>query len=192
MNFYDVFMYPLEKRFLQSMRKSLIPQAKGEVLEIGAGTGANFKFYDNNKVRTITVLDKEVKKEVVERAPKNTVFVSNCASTLPFDDESFDTVVETLLLCSVDDVDVVLKEIARVLKPDGVFLHIDHGLPKSKSLRKLFNAFAPVWHSLTKSCQINKEFEPKFKSANFETDSQVSKGSGVFCGGVSKRISNKK
>ncbi len=104
---------------------------------------------------------------------------------LPFENDSFDTVVETLLLCSVDEMDDALKEIYRVLKPGGKFIHIDHGLPEGKGMKKIFNAAAPIWRRFSKSCRINKTYKPAIEGAGFKTESEHSTRGGVFYGGMS-------
>lgn len=187
MNFYDIFMYPLEKLFLISMRRNLIPKAKGNVLELGAGTGVNFKYYKNENIDAITVADMEISKAAKDRAIDGMQFIAADATKLPFDDNSFDTVVETLLLCSIDGEERAVAEIHRVLKPDGVFIHIDHGLPSRKGLKGLFNALAPIWRFFTQSCRINKIYKETIESTGFKTIEEYKNNGGAFCGGVSKK-----
>ncbi|MEX1377115.1 MAG: methyltransferase domain-containing protein [Eubacteriales bacterium] len=185
MNFYDIFMYPLEKGFLEALRKELIPAARGKILEIGAGTGVNFKYYDMYEIESITVLDHEINKTAEKRAGSKINFVESDAGNLPFEENSFDVVVETLLLCSVDHEHSVLSEIRRVLKPGGMFIHIDHGMPDRSGARKLFNFFAPAWRAMTRSCRINKEYEEMLREEGFTTENLLKKGGGVFSGGIS-------
>lgn len=185
MNIYDIFMYPIEALHLKSLRKRLIPNATGKVLEIGAGTWVNFKYYDKSKIGSITVADKQISKAARKKGTASVEFVECDAVDLPFEDSSFDTVVETLLLCSVDTEEKALKEIYRVLKNDGIFVHIDHGLPKKAGARKLFNFFAPAWRACTRSCRINKEIKTVIRKNNFNAEVELESGSGVFYGGIS-------
>jgi len=187
MNLYDAFMSPLEKRFLISLRKKIIPLSKGDVLEIGAGTGVNFSFYDKDKIISMTILDNDKNTYAANRAEKSTNFVEGDAAEMPFADSSFDTVVETLMLCSVEDVERVLGEIRRVLRPGGIFLHIDHGLPSSKGMRKVFRLLAPLWHGITGSCRIDKEYKSSIEAMGFKTLEEGSKVKGVFYWGVAKK-----
>ena len=187
MNLYDAFMSPFEKRHLSLLRKDIIPMAQGDVLEIGAGTGVNFPFYDEAKIKSLSVLDLEVNTIAMQRASEKTIFIQSDDSNLPFDDDSFDTVVETLVLCSVEDVQKMMREIKRILKPGGIFLHIDHGLPKSSALKMLFHLIAPLWHSITRSCRINKDHKPVIESSGLKTLKGGSRGKGVFYWGVSKK-----
>ena len=144
MNIYDMFMFPLEKMFLTSLRRKLIPKSRGDVLEIGAGTGVNFKYYKRELVSEVTIVDKELNKIAENRALNNMKFQKADAVSLLFEDNSFDTVVETLLLCSVDAEGRAVEEIHRVLKPDGLFIHIDHRLPSRRVLKGIFNFLAPA------------------------------------------------
>ena len=186
MNLYDIFMYPLEKLFLTSMRKQLITKSSGDVLEIGAGTGVNFKYYDDKKVASITAIDKEINKAAERKGLGRVKSIVGDAANLPFEDDSFDTVIETLMLCSVNDEQAVLKEIKRVLKPDGIFVHIDHGMPKKRFSRKLFDFLAPAWKACSKSCRINKEIKSIIHENYFASIDKLSRGGGVFYGGISK------
>lgn len=185
MNIYDIFMYPLEAFHLKSLRKQLIPKAWGEVLEIGAGTWVNFKYYDKSKIKSITVADKIISKTARKKGTNNVRFIECDVTRLPFEDNSFDTVIETLLLCSVDMEKKALREIYRVLKPDGIFVHIDHGLPKKESTRKIFNFAAPAWRACTKSCRINKDMKTLISKNNFNAEVELESGDGIFYGGVS-------
>jgi ubiquinone/menaquinone biosynthesis C-methylase UbiE len=189
MNGYDLFMAPLEKKFIREIRKKIIPKAVGDVLEIGAGTGANFPFYQQDKISSFHVLDIEIKQIAKARAPKNTVFKQSDTARLPYDDESFDTVVESLVLCSVDDERTMMREIVRVIKPGGRFIHIDHGLPDERKLKKLFRIIAPAWRGMTKSCRIDKDHQAIIEASGLDMIEKHSKGKGVFYWGVSKKQS---
>ncbi|MEX1308525.1 MAG: class I SAM-dependent methyltransferase [Eubacteriales bacterium] len=188
-NVYDLFMFPLEAMVLKRLRRQLIPKAKGDVLEIGAGTGANLSYYRGEEISTLTMADKEV-----SRAMKKTIPIPACRCvdadilSLPFDDNHFDTVVETLVLCSVADVPAALGEIKRVLKPNGQFIHIDHGLPKKRGLKRVFKALAPLWYKMSQSCQIDKTYAPDLEKAGFTTNPEGYTKRGVFYWGISQPI----
>ncbi len=188
MNLYDIFMCPLESAFLKIMRKKLIASAEGRVLEIGAGTGANFKYYTNEKIDKVTVADKEMHTAAEKRATDKMHFIEANALSLPFPNNSFDTVVESLLLCSVDGEIDAIKEIYRVLKPGGRFIHIDHRLPDGKGLRTLFVFLAPIWRRMSKSCRIDKTYRDLIDRTGFDTIEEMTKGWGVFYGGVSIKV----
>ncbi len=181
-------MFPLEKLVLRRLRARLIPAATGDVLEIGAGTGVNLKYYDRGVCRSITVADKFAGRILRTLAGEGEfTLIEADVTQLPFADGSFDTVVETLLLCSVEDVAAALKEIRRVLKPGGRFIHIDHGLPEAKGLKRAVTALAPVWFALTQSCRIDKTFDPALEEAGFSAAQKGRAGKGLFYYGIYNR-----
>jgi ubiquinone/menaquinone biosynthesis C-methylase UbiE len=187
MRFYDIFMFPLEKRVLWRLRARLIPKAKGNVLELGAGTGVNLPHYDAHECHTLTTVDKAEGR--FSKAPPEGLDITTIeadAENLPFSDDTFDTVVETLLLCSVENVPGILSEISRVLKPGGRFIHIDHGLPEGRHMQKLFRRMAPLWHGLTGSCRIDKIYAPMLEAAGFVQMASGRAGADVFYWGEYK------
>lgn len=156
-NIYDKFMAPLEERWLARYRRLLMPYAKGRVLEVGFGTGVNLKYYDFSAVESLTALDMKTEKEI-EPAEKHPVrFVKGEAEVLPFEDSSFDSVVETLVLCSVKDIEKSVSEFLRVLKPGGTLIFIDHVLPARPLMAKVFKGVDVIWTKITKSCSLIKE-----------------------------------
>ena len=127
---YDRFMQDAQEAGLAAMRQQLLADAHGDVLEIGAGTGLNLAHYGSD-VRTLTLTEPEspmlrrLERRAAELAPEATVLRAP-AEDLPFEDASFDTVVSTLVLCGVDDQPRAVREIRRVLRPDGQFLFFEH------------------------------------------------------------------
>jgi ubiquinone/menaquinone biosynthesis C-methylase UbiE len=127
---YDRMSAKSEKAGLATHRQLLLGGATGRVLEIGGGTGANLAYYGDG-VESITVTEpeepmlKRLEKKAREQAPGATVLRAP-AEDLPFEDDSFDTAVSTLVLCGVDDQPRALRELRRVLKPGGKLLFIEH------------------------------------------------------------------
>jgi len=127
---YDTFMSGSEKAGLRERREKLLGEARGRVLEIGGGTGANLPFYGDG-VEEIVVTEPEdlMAKRLEKKLPGVTRPVQVLrapAEQLPFEDGSFDYVVTTLVLCTVDDPDRALQEAHRVLKPGGRLLFLEH------------------------------------------------------------------
>ena len=123
---YDPLMARAEKAGLRDERAALIQQARGCVLEIGAGTGANLPHY-NGEVESLTLTEPEAPMlRRLERKATDALVLRAPAEDLPFDDDSVDTVVSTLVLCAVDDQPRALREIRRVLRPGGRFLFLEH------------------------------------------------------------------
>jgi ubiquinone/menaquinone biosynthesis C-methylase UbiE len=127
---YDRFIRATERAGLHDMRTGLVADAVGDVLEIGGGTGANLGLY-GPAVRSLTITEpnpamvKRLERHVAEVAPGTTVLRAP-AEDLPFEDDSFDTVVSTLVLCGVDDQPRAVREVLRVLRPGGRFLFLEH------------------------------------------------------------------
>ena len=127
---YDHQMAKVEKAGLRNHRNSVLAEATGRVLEIGAGTGGNLPFYGSG-VDSLTITEPEtpmlhrLERKTREWAPDATVLRAP-AEDLPFDDDSFDAAVSTLVLCGVDDQPRALRELRRVLRPGGRLLFIEH------------------------------------------------------------------
>ena len=127
---YDRMSASTEEAGLRDRRRKLLAHVRGQVLEIGGGTGANLPFY-GAAVSSLTVTEPE---EAMARRLEHHVkdqsrpiqLVRASAENLPFEDGSFDFVVSTLVLCSVQDQPRALGELRRVLKPDGRLLFIEH------------------------------------------------------------------
>jgi ubiquinone/menaquinone biosynthesis C-methylase UbiE len=119
-----------EKAGLAETRSQLLAHAQGDVLEVGAGTGLNLRHYPGD-IRSLTVTEPDPAmlrrlQRAVDAAGRPAVALRAPAEDLPFDDASFDTVVATLVLCSVDDQRRALRELRRVLRPAGRLLFFEH------------------------------------------------------------------
>jgi ubiquinone/menaquinone biosynthesis C-methylase UbiE len=128
--FYDRQMAGTEKAGLAGWRRDLIARAHGDVIEIGAGTGANCQLY-GPAVTSLTLTEPEkpmfnrLEKRAATDAPNATVLCAP-AEDLPFDDNSFDVAVSTLVLCGVADQPRALRQLRRVLRPGGTLLFLEH------------------------------------------------------------------
>ncbi len=127
---YDAMSRRNEEAGLRLLRQGLLADAGGRVLEIGAGTGLNLPHYDGG-VESLFLTEpsppmlRRLQRAAHERAPQAKVLRAP-AEDLPFEDESFDTVVSTLVLCGVDDQARALREARRVLRPGGRLLFLEH------------------------------------------------------------------
>ncbi|MCZ7528240.1 MAG: class I SAM-dependent methyltransferase [Acidimicrobiia bacterium] len=127
---YDPLMSAAERGWLGRFRALLLDHARGEVVEVGAGTGANLaRYHDVIRVHA-TEPDAEMRRRMerkLDAAPVPVEVSAAPAEDLPFPDASFDTAVSTLVVCSFRDPARALREIRRVLRPDGQYLFLEHG-----------------------------------------------------------------
>jgi len=127
---YDRQMAKTEKAGLRAMREHLLAGAHGDVLEIGGGTGNNLPYYGPD-VRSLTITEPEpamlrrLERKTREQRPSATVLRAP-AEDLPFNDDSFDVAISSLVLCGVDDQPRALRELRRVLRPGGTLLFFEH------------------------------------------------------------------
>jgi len=158
---YDPMMSGAEKAGLGELRRVLLTAAKGSVLEIGAGTGANLTRYsaDVDKL-TLTEPDpamiRQVQPRVREHAP-GALLLRAPVEDLPFTDDSFDAVVSTLVLCTVEDQLRALREVRRVLRPGGVLLFIEHVRADQPNLARWQDRLNHVNRVLGRGCNCNRQ-----------------------------------
>ena len=177
MGIYSKLIYPklleraMSKPSIMILRKKLLLDIKGEILEVGFGTGINLRFYPNN-VTKITAIDvneilEEKSKKRVEEQLISVNYMRVGAEKLPFDDNSFDSVVSTFTFCSISDIEGALSEFYRVLKPGGRLFFLEHGLSPDKQVSFFQNLLNPIFKAV--SCSINRDIKAIIKSKSFET-----------------------
>ncbi len=168
---YDRCFKAAEEAGLRDMRRSVTTGARGRVLELGAGTGLNLELYPLD-VSDLTLTEpdphmvKQLRKRVSELGSSAQV-VEAPGEMLPFDDGSFDTVVVTLVLCTVPDPAATLAEIRRVLKPDGRFLFLEHVRSPEPGLAKWQDRLEKPWRFLGDGCHCNRNTEASIEAAGF-------------------------
>jgi ubiquinone/menaquinone biosynthesis C-methylase UbiE len=165
---YDPFLAGAEKKGIASARRDLLRAARGRVLEIGAGTGLNVDHYPAGIELVLTEPDPHMAKRLRVRAGDREV-ISAGAERLPFEDASFDTVVSTLVLCTVRDVGKALREIRRVLRPGGQLLFLEHvrAEPGSRLARWQDRAHRP-WRAIAAGCTCNRDLLDMLSVESFE------------------------
>lgn len=142
-------------------RERVVPKAEGRVLEIGIGAGANLPFYDPQKVSEIVGMEpsfrlQDMARRAAEKQDIPVSIVSAAAEAVPFADDSFDTVVSTFTLCSVEDNITALFEARRVLRPGGHFLFCEHGLAADEPTRQRQRKWDPLWARVLGGCHNNR------------------------------------
>ena len=179
---FNLFMLPFEKISLHKRRQEIITKANGKVLEIGSGGGVNFNYYDSKKIESLDVLDLKFNKFIMNHKlnkEMNINYITANAEKLPFADKSFDTVVATLIFCSINNPNNALKEIHRVLKDDGQLIFIEHVLPHDKFCKDLANSLNGTWKKIAK-CNINCDTYKNIENANFKISNYEKFGNKVF------------
>jgi ubiquinone/menaquinone biosynthesis C-methylase UbiE len=167
---YDRMSRKSEDAGLRALRQSLLADAGGRVLEIGGGTGANLPFYDG-KVESLVVTEPEpamlrrLQNKAREQAPLARVLRAP-AEDLPFEDDSFDTVVSTLVLCGVDDQARSLREVRRVLRSGGRLLFLEHVRSDDLQLAR-FQDRMNWLNRLVVDCDCNRPTLAMIEAENF-------------------------
>jgi SAM-dependent methyltransferase len=165
---YDRTVAKAERAGIADARRRLLSGARGRILEVGAGTGLNVEHYPAGSNVTYTEPDPHMAKRLRARGAD---VVEVGAEALPFADESFDTVVSTLVLCTVPDVPASLREIRRVLAPDGRLLFLEHvrAAPGSKLERWQDRLHGP-WHALAGGCNCNRDLLASLTAEGFSVE----------------------
>jgi ubiquinone/menaquinone biosynthesis C-methylase UbiE len=172
--FYDRFMAKTEEACLKEWRQGLLEQVSGEVLEIGAGTGANIKLYSDNVTKLVLAepdkhMRKLLEKNVGSHRLENVSVISGTGEQIEADDESFDYVVSSLVCCSVMDLKASLSEVRRVLRPGGGLVFLEHvGAADGTSRRRWQNLLNPVWKTFMGNCHLNRETERALITEGFD------------------------
>lgn len=158
---YDLALRRSERAGLAAQRRRLLARARGHVLEIGAGTGLNTPFYGEAVERLVlsdprpALLRRAERRAVASKTDVATVRAR--AESLPFGNGSFDTVVSTLVLCSVEDLSAALVEVSRVLRPGGSLLFLEHTRSSDPRLARWQDRLDRPWRLLAGGCRPNRD-----------------------------------
>jgi SAM-dependent methyltransferase len=159
---------------LDPYRRRVVPAARGRVLEIGVGSGLNFRFYPD-AATSIVGIDPSAKLLTMARsasvhASPRVELMEASAEALPLEDKSVDTVVSTWTLCSIPDVQRALDEMRRVLRPGGRLLFIEHGEAPESSVARWQHRLTPIWKRLAGGCHLDRPVAALIKNAGFAID----------------------
>ena len=171
---YDPSLWVGEHAGLRKHRKELLERSAGCTVEIGAGTGLNLAHYPDDLDGLVLVEpDAAMRRRLAPRLARSRLrarLVDAPAEQLPFPDGSIDTVVSTLVLCTVDAPDLALQEIARVLKPDGQLLLIEHVRSDSPRLARWQDRLANPWRRFARGCRCNRATSELLAASGFELE----------------------
>jgi ubiquinone/menaquinone biosynthesis C-methylase UbiE len=170
---YDRFMAATEEACLGRWREALLASATGDVLEVGAGTGINVPHYGAAVARVVlTEPDPHMRAKLREKPMQRAVeILDGAAGALPVPDSSIDTVVATLVLCSVEQQATALADIRRVLRPGGRYLFLEHVAAEPATSRfRWQRRVEPFWKLLAGNCHVTRNTEQAIRDAGFEVE----------------------
>jgi SAM-dependent methyltransferase len=157
---YDPFLWLGERLGMDRHRRDLLARAEGRVLEIGAGTGLNLRHYGDSVDALVLAEPIEPMARALERRAARLGRPAQVhrtpAEALPFADDSFDTVVSTLVLCTVADLPLALSEIGRVLRPGGQLLFVEHLRSDSERWGRWQDRLERPWAAFAGGCRCNR------------------------------------
>ncbi len=181
MGFYSKYLFPrildwaLGNPELGKYRRRALEAARGKVLEVGFGTGLNLPYYPE-AVNEITAIDPEsmLSDRVAGRIQKSSISVNfvqlDASGNLPFEDATFDSIITTWTLCSIENVEPALAQMRRLLKPDGCYIFFEHGRSDDAKTAKWQDRFNPVEKVIGAGCNINRPIDRLVKAAGFEIE----------------------
>ncbi len=190
--YYDRALKATEENGLGAMRAELLAGARGRVVEIGAGTGVNVDLYGAG-IEDLTLVEPDphmaarlrerlegrsavtggaasVEGAAARDDPAPSRLVEAPAESLPFDDDSFDTAVATLVLCTVPDPAVAVAELARVLKPGGRLLFIEHVRSDDPSRARWQDRLEKPWRFMADGCYCNRDTAATLSASAFTVE----------------------
>ena len=183
MGFYAKYVLPqlidlgMRNKDTSRLRAECVPQACGEVLEIGIGSGLNLPFY-SSEVRRVYGVDPsiELRRMAAHKTSavpfEVTFFGQSAEEPLPLDDSSIDTIVMTWSLCSIRNPAAALQEMKRVLRTSGHMVFIEHGRSPDAKVMLWQDRITPVWKRIGGGCHLNRKIDDLIRAAGFQITDQ--------------------
>jgi len=180
MGLYDKYLLPklidtaCGQKPMRRLRSRYVPRARGDVLEIGIGSGLNLAHYGPG-VTSLTALDPAAELTAKARqraaaAPVPVEILQISGEEIPAEDARFDSIVCTWTLCSIPNVYAALREMHRVLKPGGEFLFIEHGAAPDAAVRRWQRRLEPLWKPIGGGCHLTRDTRELIQDAGFRID----------------------
>tara|TARA_B100001250_G_scaffold254907_1_gene219366 strand:- start:49 stop:672 length:624 start_codon:yes stop_codon:yes gene_type:complete len=177
-DFYEKYILPHllnctcnQKPFVHQRRK-VVPLAKGNILEIGIGSGLNIPFYEAEGIDKIWGIDPSeeliamAKNQVKDDTPDIELIISK-AEEIDFEDDFFDTILMTYTMCTISNLSEAFTELKRVIKPTGKLIFCEHGMAPDENVIKWQNRINTFWPKISGGCNINKEIPSIIESSGF-------------------------
>jgi ubiquinone/menaquinone biosynthesis C-methylase UbiE len=169
-----VMEYSVSTRQVRKLRRRLLAGVRGDVFEVGFGTGLNLPHYPKH-VETITAVDpnpgmNRFAQRRIDASPieVNTHVLSG--ESLPMDDASFDSIVCTFTMCSVRDAPRALRELHRILRPGGRFYFLEHGLSDDPKVQKWQRRLTPIEMIIGDGCRFDRDPAALLREGRFEIE----------------------
>ncbi len=158
---------------IMKARSKVVPQADGDVLELGCGGGINMEFYDTARVNSFAGIDPspallEASRMAAQARGMAADIREGVGEAMPFGDAQFDTILVTFTLCSVNDQMQVLSEMRRVLRPGGKALFLEHGASPDAGPAKWQRRIEPVWKHIGGNCHLTRQITSAYEKAGFK------------------------
>jgi ubiquinone/menaquinone biosynthesis C-methylase UbiE len=156
-------------------RAAIVPQAKGDVFELGCGGGINQEFYDAAAVTSYAGIDPhegllEGARAVAHKKGWPADIRAGVGENIPFPDGFFDTAVCTFTLCSVQNPGRVLSELRRILRPGGQALFLEHGRAPDAKVAKWQDRIEPFWKPMAGGCHLTRPITSAVSASGFEVE----------------------
>ncbi len=182
---YDPLIAPLDPMGLRKFRQWAVRAARGNVLELGVGTGLNLRYYGN--VRSVAAIDPDGSSlhRALPRRHSNGNSIDlyqASAEALPFADDSFDVVLGTLVFCTIGDPALALDEAKRVLKPGGTLRLVEHVRAPNGPIAWFQVQATPVWKQIAGGCHLDRDTAASVAQAGFTVRAVQSHLGGVLVG----------
>ena len=160
---------------VMKLRSKVVPQAHGVVLEVGMGSGINLEFYNPEHTTLVYGLEpsegmRRKAQHNLARSPVKVEWLDLPGEQIPLEDESVDTVLLTFTLCTIPDWMAALKQMHRVLKPDGTLLFLEHGQSPDNGVHKWQDRITPVWKKIAGGCHLNRPISELIQQAGFRIE----------------------
>lgn len=178
MGLYGKYVLPRVVHFTCSRRPNMrqrakvVPLARGHVLEVGIGSGLNLTYFDPSMVSRVWGVDPSpemtaMAAKAARSVPIEVELIECSADDIPLDDDSVDTALVTYTLCTIPHPEPALREVARVLRPDGTLVFCEHGAAPDQAVRRWQDAANPIWRRLGGGCHLNREIPALIENGGF-------------------------
>ncbi|MAM59996.1 MAG: SAM-dependent methyltransferase [Maritimibacter sp.] len=182
MSFYSHHIQPrlvhltMRSGLLEEHRRRTVTRARGVVLELGFGSGLNLPFYQSEQITQLYALEPDVSMlkfahKLIARATFPVEILQTGAERIPLPDQSVDTVLCTWTLCTIPSVEAALAEARRVLRPEGQFVFVEHGLSPDPKVARWQHRLTPLWRRCAGGCHLNRQADVLLRAAGFELGS---------------------